>query len=81
VPLWKHIAQKSLNSRRPCSPSRRQRNVNLGNDRPAMFNKGGHPRIYYMEGWRSYHKTTAPKRWFCTEEDAQAAKFRKAYAC
>jgi hypothetical protein len=32
-------SHESLNSRRPCSPSRRPRNVNLGNDRSAMFNK------------------------------------------
>jgi hypothetical protein len=34
-------SHESLNSRRPCSPSRRPRNVNLGKDRSAMSTKGG----------------------------------------
>src|SRR3954447_26207279 len=41
----------------------------------------GHRGIYHLEGCRSYQKLKAPKRWFCSEEDARAAGFRKAYTC
>jgi endonuclease YncB( thermonuclease family) len=37
--------------------------------------------IYQMQGCRSYASLTKPNRWFCSEEDAQAAGFRKAYNC
>jgi endonuclease YncB( thermonuclease family) len=37
--------------------------------------------IYHMQGCRSYPALTKPDRWFCSEEDAQAAGFRKAYNC
>jgi hypothetical protein len=30
---------------------------------------------------RSYPGLTKPDRWFCSEEDAQAAGFRRAYNC
>jgi endonuclease YncB( thermonuclease family) len=41
----------------------------------------GHRGIYHMEGCRSYRRTKTPNRWFCTEEDAKAAGFRKAFNC
>jgi hypothetical protein len=43
VPLWKHSARKhQLTASLLAKPP--PRNVNLGNDRPAMFNKkAGHP--------------------------------------
>ena len=37
--------------------------------------------IYHLQGCRSYPGLTEPNRWFCSEEDAQAARFRKAYNC
>jgi endonuclease YncB( thermonuclease family) len=37
--------------------------------------------IYHMQGCRSYAPLTKPDRWFCSEEDAQAAGFRRAYNC
>jgi endonuclease YncB( thermonuclease family) len=37
--------------------------------------------IYHLQGCRSYAPLTRPDRWFCSEEDAQAAGFRKAYNC
>jgi endonuclease YncB( thermonuclease family) len=37
--------------------------------------------IYQMQGCRSYAALTKPNRWFCSEEDAQAAGFRKAINC
>jgi endonuclease YncB( thermonuclease family) len=37
--------------------------------------------IYQLQGCRSYAGTTKPNRWFCSEEDAQAAGFRRAYNC
>jgi endonuclease YncB( thermonuclease family) len=37
--------------------------------------------IYQLQGCRSYAGLTKPNRWFCSEEDAQAAGFRKAYNC
>jgi endonuclease YncB( thermonuclease family) len=37
--------------------------------------------VYHLQGCRSYPALTKPDRWFCTEEDAQAEGFRKAYNC
>lgn len=36
--------------------------------------------IYHLPGCGSYRRTRA-KRWFCSEDDALAAGFRKAYTC
>jgi len=41
----------------------------------------GNAGIYHLQGCRSYPGLTEPDRWFCSEEDAQAAGFRKAYNC
>jgi endonuclease YncB( thermonuclease family) len=41
----------------------------------------GNVGIYHMQGCRSYAGLTNPERWFCSEEDAQAAGFRRAYNC
>lgn len=41
----------------------------------------GNVGIYHLQGCRSYPATTRPDRWFCTEDDAQAAGFRRAYNC
>jgi endonuclease YncB( thermonuclease family) len=41
----------------------------------------GHIGIYHMQACRSYAPVTKPDRWFCSEEDAKAAGFRKAYNC
>ncbi len=37
--------------------------------------------IYHLQGCPSYAPLTQPDRWFCSEEDAQAASFRRAYNC
>jgi endonuclease YncB( thermonuclease family) len=37
--------------------------------------------IYHLQTCRSYPALTKPDRWFCSEEDAQAAGFRRAYNC
>jgi endonuclease YncB( thermonuclease family) len=37
--------------------------------------------IYHLQGCPSYAATTKPDRWFCSEDDALAAGFRKAYNC
>jgi endonuclease YncB( thermonuclease family) len=37
--------------------------------------------VYHLRGCRSYPALTKPDRWFCSETDAQAAGFRKAYNC
>ena len=37
--------------------------------------------IYHLQVCRSYPALTHPDRWFCTEDDARAAGFRKAYNC
>ncbi len=37
--------------------------------------------IYHLQGCRSYAPLTKPDRWFCSEEDARAAGFRRAYNC
>jgi endonuclease YncB( thermonuclease family) len=41
----------------------------------------GNVGIYHLQACRSYPALTQPDRWFCSEEDAQAAGFRKAYNC
>jgi endonuclease YncB( thermonuclease family) len=41
----------------------------------------GNAGIYHLQGCPSYAATTKPDRWFCTEDDAQAAGFRKAFNC
>jgi endonuclease YncB( thermonuclease family) len=41
----------------------------------------GNVGIYHLQGCPSYPATTKPDRWFCTEDDAQAAGFRRAYNC
>jgi endonuclease YncB( thermonuclease family) len=41
----------------------------------------GHRGIYHMEGCRSYRQTLKPQRWFCSEDEANAAGFRKAFTC
>jgi endonuclease YncB( thermonuclease family) len=41
----------------------------------------GNVGIYHLQGCRSYAPMTKPDRWFCSEEDAQAAGFRRAYNC
>jgi endonuclease YncB( thermonuclease family) len=41
----------------------------------------GNVGIYQLQGCRSYAGLTKPNRWFCSEDDAQAAGFRKAYNC
>jgi endonuclease YncB( thermonuclease family) len=41
----------------------------------------GNVGVYQLQGCRSYAGTTRPNRWFCSEDDAQAAGFRKAYNC
>jgi endonuclease YncB( thermonuclease family) len=37
--------------------------------------------VYHLRGCRSYPALTKPDRWFCSEADAQAAGFRRAYNC
>jgi endonuclease YncB( thermonuclease family) len=37
--------------------------------------------IYHLQACRSYPGLGNPDRWFCTEDDAQAAGFRRAYNC
>jgi len=37
--------------------------------------------IYHLQACPSYPGLTKPDRWFCSEDDAQAAGFRKAYNC
>jgi endonuclease YncB( thermonuclease family) len=37
--------------------------------------------IYHLQACRSYPALTKPDRWFCSEQDAQAAGFRRAYNC
>lgn len=41
----------------------------------------GNVGVYHLQACRTYAPVTKPDRWFCTEEDAQAAGFRKAYNC
>jgi endonuclease YncB( thermonuclease family) len=41
----------------------------------------GNVGVYHLQGCRSYPALTKPDRWFCSQEDAQAEGFRKAYNC
>jgi hypothetical protein len=41
----------------------------------------GNVGIYHLQGCRSYAGLTRPNRWFCSEDDALAAGFRRAYNC
>ncbi|MHC2461867.1 thermonuclease family protein [Bradyrhizobium embrapense] len=41
----------------------------------------GNVGIYHLQACRSYPGLSNPDRWFCSEEDAQAAGFRRAYNC
>jgi endonuclease YncB( thermonuclease family) len=41
----------------------------------------GNVGIYQLRGCPSYAPLTKPNRWFCSEDDARAAGFRRAYNC
>jgi endonuclease YncB( thermonuclease family) len=41
----------------------------------------GNVGIYHLQGCRSYAGVTRPDRWFCSEDDARAAGFRRAFNC
>jgi endonuclease YncB( thermonuclease family) len=41
----------------------------------------GHRGIYHVPGCGSYRRTKGPDRWFCSEEDALAAGFRRSLTC
>jgi endonuclease YncB( thermonuclease family) len=41
----------------------------------------GHVGVYHLQSCSTYAPVTKPDRWFCSEEDAQAAGYRKAYNC
>lgn len=41
----------------------------------------GYRGIYHLPVCRSYPRTKTINRWFCSEDEAQAAGFRKSYTC
>jgi endonuclease YncB( thermonuclease family) len=41
----------------------------------------GNVGVYQLQGCSGYPALTKPDRWFCSEDDAQAAGFRRAYNC
>lgn len=41
----------------------------------------GNVGVYHLQGCRSYAGLGNPDRWFCSEDDAQAAGFRRAFNC
>jgi endonuclease YncB( thermonuclease family) len=41
----------------------------------------GNVGIYHLQGCLSYAGLTKPDRWFCSEDDAKAAGFRRAFNC
>lgn len=41
----------------------------------------GNVGVYQLRGCPSYASLTKPNRWFCSEDDARAAGFRKAFNC
>jgi hypothetical protein len=48
---------------------------------PGCEIKGSRNGKYHLPGCRSYGKTTNPKAWFCSEDEAIAAGFRRAGDC
>ena len=40
-----------------------------------------HIGIYHTEGCGSYQRTKRNERWFCSEDEAKEAGFRKSFAC
>jgi endonuclease YncB( thermonuclease family) len=42
---------------------------------------GGFRGIYHVPACRSYPRTKTVNRWFCSEDEARAAGFRKSYTC
>ena len=75
-----------------CPPSKEVRDI-LFPDHPAMplgcpikaksavrAHVAGHGGIYHTESCPSYGRTT-PDRWFCSEDEAKAEGFRKAFSC
>jgi endonuclease YncB( thermonuclease family) len=90
---WRKRTAKLLGSVCPARNEAVERNK-LFPDNPAMPTgcaiKGkvalralltGHRGIYHLEVCRSYQGLRNPNRWFCSEEEAQAAGFRKAFTC
>ncbi len=41
----------------------------------------GNVGVYHLQGCPSYPALTEPDRWFCSEDDARAAGFRRAFNC
>jgi endonuclease YncB( thermonuclease family) len=41
----------------------------------------GYRGIYHLPSCRSYERTKQSHRWFCSEDEAKAAGFRKSYTC
>jgi len=41
----------------------------------------GNVGVYHLQACRGYGSLTKPNRWFCSEDDAKAAGFRRAYNC
>ena len=88
---WNKIKASLLGA--SCAPSKQIRDT-LFPDVPAMplgcpikakfaarAHVTGHRGIYHMESCRSYGRTKAPDRWFCSEDEAKAEGFRKAFSC
>jgi endonuclease YncB( thermonuclease family) len=48
---------------------------------PLRSQLTGYVGIYHLPSFRSYVRTKNPHRWFCSEEEAQAAGFRKSFTC
>ncbi|NOJ49222.1 thermonuclease family protein [Bradyrhizobium archetypum] len=53
---------------------------NIKGKRAVRARVTGNVGIYHLQACRSY-PGLKPDRWFCSEEDAQAAGFRRAYNC
>jgi endonuclease YncB( thermonuclease family) len=47
----------------------------------ARARVSGNVGVYHLHGCRSYPALAKPDRWFCSEDDAKAEGFRKAYNC
>jgi endonuclease YncB( thermonuclease family) len=61
----------------PAMPS----GCNIKGKRAVRARVTGNVGIYHLQACRSYPGLTEPDRWFCSEEDAQAAGFRRAFNC
>lgn len=83
--VWRLLAQESPRPAPAASSSSAESETASGDCTIKGNISSAQEKIYHLEGCGSYAKTTidesAGERWFCTEEEAKAAGWRKAGNC